>query len=154
MSDFEVRGAGEFFKLSKALKAAGRTELRKDLHKGLKDGAKPLIPKAKAAARAQLPQRGGLAAQVAKEPMRVQVRTGRTPGVRVVVGKKGGGAQAANRGVLRHPVFDRPGSFVNQPVPEARDWFDGTMRRHAPGVRPDLDAALERVAQRVVDQAR
>jgi hypothetical protein len=152
--DFTIRGADDFLRLSKALKQAGRTELRKELHKGLKDGAQPLVPKAKAAAREKLPRRGGLAASVAKEPMRVQVRTGNTPGVRVVVGRRNGGAQAANRGVLRHPVFGRPGSFVNQSVPQARDWFDGTMRRHAPDVRPELEQAMTRVIRRVVDEAR
>jgi hypothetical protein len=154
MAEFEVRGADDFLRLSKALKQAGRTEMRKELHKGLKDGATPLLPRAKAAARAKLPQRGGLAAVVAREPMRVQVRTGSTPGVRVVVGRRKGGAQAANRGVIRHPVFGRPGSFVSQPVPQARDWFDGTMRRHAPDVRPDLERAMERVIDRIVREAR
>lgn len=152
--DFETRGADDFLKLSKALKHAGRTGLRKELNKGLRKGAKPLIPKAKAAARANLPRSGGLAAQVAKEPMRVQVRTGRTPGVRIVVGKKRGGARSTNRGTIRHPVFGNREVWVTQSVPRAKDWFDATMRKEAPRVRPHLEEALERVARQVVNDAR
>jgi hypothetical protein len=151
MSDFEVRGAEEFLKLSRALKQAGRTELRKELNKGLRDAAKPLVAKTRAAALGSLPQRGGLAARVAGEPQRVQVRTGRDAGVRIVVAKRNGGAAGANRGVVRHPVFGRD-VFVEQQVPSG--WFDDTLNASAPEVRPELKAALERVAQRVVDQAR
>lgn len=154
MSEFDVRGADQFLRLSKALKHAGRTELRKELNKGLRNAAKPLLPKAKAAARANLPRQGGLATQVAGESFRVQVRTGKDPGVRVVVGKRRGGAGSTNRGVIRHPVFGRPGSFVEQQVPAARDWFDDTLRRSAPSVRPHLEQALEDVARRVVNEAK
>lgn len=158
MSDFEVRGAEQFLKLSKALKNAGRTELRKELTRGLQRGTKPLIPKAREAARTDLPHRGGLAAQVSKEPMRVQVRTGANPGVRVVVGNRKGGSRAANQGRLRHPVFARPGTsrdqwtWVTQRLRPG--WFDRAMRRNARGVRPALEQAIEDVAKRVVREAR
>ena len=149
--DFEVRGADQFLKLSKALKHAGRTELRKELHKGLRDGAKPLIPKARAEALRRLPSSGGLAKQIAKEPMRVQVRTGRTPGVRIVVGRKRGGARQANRGVIRHPVFGNRDVWVDQKVPPG--WFDDPLRKGAPGVRPELEKAIDRIADRIVREA-
>lgn len=153
MADFEVRGADDFLKLSKALKAAGQTEMRKELNKGLRQGAKPLIPKARAAARARLPRAGGLAAQVARSPVRIRVSTGRDAGVSVVVGKGKGGAIATNKGVIRHPVFGRPGSFVSQRVPQAEGWFDDEMRREAPSVLPALEQAIEAVAERIVREA-
>lgn len=146
--DFEARGADQFLALSKALKEAGRTDLRKALNKGMRDGAKPLIPKARAEALATLPQRGGLAKLVAKEPARVQTRTGRDPGVRIVVGKKRGGARSANRGVIRHPVFGNRERWVSQPVPSG--WFDDTMRKHGPDVRPALERAIDDMARRIV----
>lgn len=152
MADFEVQGADQFLRLSKALKHAGRTQLRKELSKGLRDGAKPLIPKARAEALRRLPSSGGLARQVAREPMRVQVRTGRTPGVRIVVGKKQGGARSANRGVIRHPVFGNRNVWVNQPVPPG--WFDDPMREGAPKVRPDLEKAIDRIVEQVVRDAK
>lgn len=150
--DFEIRGADQFLALSKALKHAGRGELRKELNKGMKKAAKPLIAESKKAALAKLPQRGGLARQVAKEPHRVQTRTGRVPGVRIVVGKKRGGARSTNRGFIRHPVFGNRENWVTQEVPPG--WFDVTMKAGAPVVRPELQQAIERVADQVVRDAK
>lgn len=148
MSDFELRGSSDFYKLSKALKAAGRTQMRKELHKGLQQGAKPLIPLARAEARRVLPHKGGLAEVVARAPMRVQVRTGaRTAGVRVVVGRDRSGARRANQGVIRHPVFGNRQVWVNQVVPP--DWFDRPMEHGAPIVRPELQKAVERVLDQI-----
>ena len=150
--DFELLGADQFLALSKALKHAGRTELRKELNTGMRRAAKPLIPKTRAEALKRLPQRGGLAKQVAKEPQRVQVRTGaRTAGVRIVVGKKSGGARGANRGVVRHPVFGNRERWVDQKVPAG--WFDEPLQDSAPAVRPELEKAIQRVADQVVREA-
>lgn len=150
--DFTVRGADDFYRLSKALKAAGKTELRKELHKGLRRAARPLIPKARAEARARLPKRGGLAEQIAKEPARIQVRTGKDPGIRVVVGKKRGGARAANQGVIRHPVFGDREQWVDQRVKPG--WFDEPMNDAAPSIRRDLLRAMEDTAEQVVRDAK
>ena len=153
MSDFQIKDSGDFLKLSKALKKAGRTELRKELNKGLKNGAKPLIPKTREEARSTLPQGGGLADTVARSPMRVQVRTGAaTAGVRVVVGNSRSGARAANRGQIRHPVFGNRDAWVTQKVP--REWFDRPMRLGAPLVRPALEQAMQRVIDDIVRGAR
>ena len=149
MTDIEVRGAEDFFKLSKALKAAGRTELRRELNKRMRRAARPLIPLAREEARRVLPQSGGLAEQVAHAPMRVQVRTGlQTYGVSIVVGKDRSGARAANRGLIRHPVFGNREKWVDQVVPA--DWFDGSMRRNAPHVRPAVLQAVESVMRDIV----
>lgn len=151
--DFEIRGAEQFLKLSKALKHAGRTELRKELTAGMRRAGKPLIAASRKEALRRLPQKGGLAQQVAKEPQRVQVRTGaRTAGVRIVVGKKRGGARSANRGVVRHPVFGNREVWVNQRVPKG--WFDDAMKAGAPTVRRELEKAMRDVAEKVVRDAR
>lgn len=151
--DFEIRGADEFLRLSKALKNAGRKELRKELHTGIRRSARPLIPKARAEALRRLPKRGGLAKQIAKEPARVQVRTGaETAGVRIVIGKKNGGAQAANRGHIRHPVFGNRDVWVVQSVPPG--WFDEPMKDSAPAIRRDIERAMNDVAEKVVRETR
>lgn len=153
MTDFEIRGADEFLRLSKALKAAGRGDLRKALTAGIKKAAKPLIGKSRDEARARLPQRGGLAAVVAKAPQRVQVRTGaKTAGVRIVVGGKGGAARGANAGVIRHPVFGNRGVWVSQKVRPG--WFEDPMNDGAPIVRPEIERAMEDVAEQVVREAK
>ena len=158
--DFSVRGAEDFLALSKALKAAGQKELRKELNAELKKAGKPLIAVTRAAAFSQLPASGGLAAMVAKEPQRIQVRTGQaTAGMRVVVGKRRGGARGANRGVIRHPVFGRSDrtrdqwAWVDQKVEPG--WFDRTLEQEAPRIaRPRVEAAMESIVNKVVNEAR
>lgn len=152
MSDFEVKGAGGFLKLSKALKDAGRTQMRKELNKRLRTAAKPLIPEARASARETLPKKGGLADLVAHSPMRVQVRTGREAGVRIVVGKDHSGARAANHGEIRHPVFGNRDAWVTQQVPS--DWFDRPMRDSAPHIRPELEKAIRSVLEDIMRGAK
>lgn len=149
-----MTGAEQFLALSKALKAAGEKELRKELNAEMRKAGKPLIALTRAAALDQLPSSGGLAALVAKEPQRIQVRTGQaTAGMRVVVGKRRGGARAANRGVIRHPVFGNTDRWVNQKVEPG--WFDRTLTEGAPEiVRPRIEAAMQSVADKVVNQAR
>lgn len=149
MADGGVNGAEQFFRLSKALKAAGRNDLRKELTKEMRTAARPLIPKARAEARRRLPSSGGLGKLVAKEPMRVQARTGRrTYGVRVVVGRKRGAARAANKGKIRHPVFGNRDVWVDQLVPP--DWFDDPMRESAPDIRRRMERGMENVADKIV----
>lgn len=152
MSDTRI-SADDFYRASKALKAAGDKNLRKELNRRLRLAAKPLIPKARAEATRTLPTRGGLAKRVASSPMRVQVRTGReTAGVRVVVGKRrGSAARTANEGTIKHPVFDT-GRWVSQEVEPG--WFDDTMRRHAPEVRPDVEDAVRTVLGDIARQGR
>lgn len=159
MTASAITGAEDFLKLSKALKHAGRTTLRKELNKGLREASKPLIASTRKAARERLPKSGGLAELVAKTPQRVQVRTGaQTAGVRIVVVKSKSGARRANRGVLRHPVFAdsskdrRDWTWVDQKVNS--DWFDGPLREGAPLVVPHLRAAMEKVAQQIVREAK
>lgn len=153
MADFDATGADDFLKLSKALKRAGRTDLRKELNNGLKKTARPLIPKAKAEARRRLPQRGGLARQIGRVPIRVQVRTGaQTAGVRIVVPGSAKGARSANKGFIRHPVFGNRQVWVEQQVPPG--WFDDPLRDSAPAVRRDLLEAIETMAEQVVREVR
>lgn len=154
--DVQVNGADGFYKLSKALKHGGHAQLRKDLTREMAAPAKTLIPKTREAAATELPQRGGLAKQVAKAPQRVQVRTGDlTAGVRIVVSKRAG-ARATNRGELRHPVFPRPDQdrkdwvWVTQTVPAG--WFDKTIEQHVLVVVPGCEKALDLMVERIVKE--
>lgn len=157
--DFKVTGADDFYRLSKAMKHAGRTDLRKQLNTGLRQATVPLIKNSRVEAIQRLPARGGLNRLVAKTPQRAQVRTGaESAGVRIVVVKSNSGARRANRGVLRHPVFpdsseDRKDwTWVDQPVEPG--WFDDPMRASAPVVRVQLEQAMENVARTIVEEAR
>lgn len=145
MSDFEINGADTFLALSKHLKQAGETDLRKELNRRLRTAAKPIMKAQKAAARADLPQSGGLAKRIAKAPLRAQVRTGKDPGVRIVA--KGTDARATDQGRLRHPVFGNREVWVTQQVKPG--WFTESGRRQLPEVRQEVQRALVDIAQEV-----
>ena len=135
-----IKGAEDLLKLSKRLKAAGQSELRKELHKAVRETAKPLIPKVRAAARKQLPKQGGLNERIAKKPYRAQVRTGaKTAGVRITGTKVD---PRINEGRVAHPVFGRPRSTVVQRVPSADGYFDDTLRDEGPEIRDELRKTL------------
>lgn len=148
---FEIHGTDQFLRLSKALKDAGRLDMRKELHTALRKAPRRLIPETRREARERLPRRGGLAELVAKAPQRVKVTTGRNPGVRITAGKPGSGARAAERGRLRHPVFGNRRVWVTQEVTPG--WFSEPLQKGAPAVRRDLEHALEVVAERIVREA-
>ncbi len=142
----------DFLQLSKALKAAGETELRKQLNKQLKAAVKPVIKTTRAEARKRLPKRGGLADLVAKAPQRVRVRTGATTaGVSLVVAKSNSGARGANRGTVRHPV---PGTnrFVDQKVTPG--WFDDPAKEAHPDLVEAAREAIDDVAKQIVRRVR
>jgi hypothetical protein len=134
------KGANDFLALSKRLKEAGRKDLRNELNKAMRTAAKPLIPKVREAARADLPKHGGLNERIAKKPYRAQTRTGaRNAGVRIVGSKVD--PRINDEGRVFHPVFGhKPG--VVQDVPKANGYFSDTLRSQGPGIRDDVVRAL------------
>lgn len=165
MTDFEVRGADQFLRLSKALKLAGATETRKALHKGLRDAVNREKPTAARALADALPS--GLARKGTKVRQSVLVKTGADPGVTVGIpyGRTGSGkgttsaiggvnAQLLNKtGTFRHPVF-KTGRWVAQSAPGTKDWFDKTWTNKAPQVRDELERVLNQVSDDIVRKAR
>lgn len=152
--EIRITGAQDFAKLSKALKEAGRTELRKALNKGIRDGVKPLVPLVRASAAQKLPHRGGLARTVARKPVRVVPRTGANPGVQLVVGRA---QQAYTSGRIRHPVFAdaksqtrREWRWVTQQVDPS--WFTDTVWDHRDLARRGVEDAMEAVIARIVKE--
>lgn len=147
MADAIVKG-DDFYRAAKAMKDAGRKDLRKELNRRMRVAAKPLIPKTRAAAKEKLPTEGGLAARIAKDPQRVAVRTGKkTAGVQLVVGKRGSGARQADEGRVRHPVFGRK-VWVGQDVEPG--WFSGTLQDEADSVLPAIAEALDDVSKGII----
>lgn len=154
-----MNGANDFLRLSKALKEAGEKELRKQLHKGLRDAVKKVMPDAERKLAEHLPYlRGKAVNQVA------QVKTGRDPGVTVGVrygSRRSTNARLANsKGVVRHPVFAdgektrKEWAWVNQAVPGAKGWFDQTYLNAAPEIRRAIEAAMQNVIDEVARRAK
>lgn len=157
-ADFEVRGADDFLRLSKALKNAGHTELRKGLHKALRDVVNEVKPKAAQELADALPSRMRGRGRAVKQA--VQVKTGNDAGVSVGVryGKAGRGIGAVNAklinqsGKFRHPVF-KTGRWVTQST-GGQGWFDKTYANEAPAMRDALERVLEDVANQIIRKAR
>lgn len=163
-ADFVVRGAEDFLRLSKALKDAGQTELRKELHNAMKRTARPLVRAAKESAVADsgIPRSGGLAKKIARTGFRAQVRTGaKTAGLSVNAPGRFVTAGLLNRtGAFRHPVYGDPTqtrkewAWAPQQAPAALGWFDRAMEAEGPAVRRAVFAAMAEVAEKVVRDAR
>lgn len=140
------RGAEEFLALSKRMKEAGETGLRKELHKAMTAAVKPVIPKVKQAARDNLPKQGGLNKRIARKPLRAQTRTGaRSAGVRIVGSKVD---PRINEGRVYHPVFGRKPGVV-QSVPEAKGYFTDTLNDSASEMRVEVLKVLEDFTRRM-----
>lgn len=140
-----VVGSEGLAALNRRLREAEAKGLQRELRRGLLEGAAPLIPVAHAAARTELPRRGGLADRVGARPVKVRVSFAKSPSVRIAVA--GTDAGSTNRGRLRHPTFGHRDRWVNQAIKPG--WFTDSMRQAAPTVRPRLVAAMERVAQQI-----
>lgn len=145
MLELTVRGADQLADLSKRLRQAGEKDLRREMHRGIRRAAGPLIADAREHARATLPKHGGLNERVARSKFSVRARSGRDPGVRIIA--KGVDARLDKAGRDRHPVFgDRHVWVVQQVRP---GWFRIPMERGAPRVRRELLLAFHVVARRL-----
>jgi hypothetical protein len=161
-----ISGAEGFARFSKALNKAGQTELRKSTHKGMRDAVTKHKPKAEASLAAILPS--GLKDR-SKVKQTVKVKTGRDPGVSVVVpyGKRPARGLSANnarmlntRGALRRPVFPQPEQsradwrWTTQQIPGSEGWFDDTWSESLPEVRRDVSGEIQGVLDQIVREAR
>lgn len=147
--DVSTRGARDFLAVSKYLKTAGETGLRNQFHKAVRDAAKPLIPKVRESARTRGPKHGGLNERLAKNPYRVQTRTGvRTAGVRIVGTKVD--PRINDVGRIQHPVFGRPGKKVVQYDPAVKGYFDQPLQESGGEVQAQVLSAMEDWTRRLL----
>lgn len=139
-----ITDRGQLAILGARLKVAGAVGLRRELLKGIREAAKPLIEDARAAALEELPKAGGLNERIASDPMSVRTRlTGSNVGVRIVTTTTD--TRGADRGRLRHPTFGHRDRWVTQAIRPG--WFTDTLSREAPKVTPAIIAAMEVVAE-------
>lgn len=132
------------------MKRVGDGELRKDLLRGLNRATKPLKEAARASALAKLPRRGGLGEIVANAKVTGANRVGgRSVGVRISGKSKGHDLEAIDSGVVRHPVFGRPKSWVTQSVTPG--WWSQPMEESGDEVRREVLNVLDDVTRRLAD---
>jgi hypothetical protein len=150
----EVRGADKLAHLGAALREAGNKDLQRELAKGLRRSVRPMKAAFKAGALGILPDRGGLAEQVAADTRySTKIRTGRSPSVRIVATLPGHDLSAMNRGRLRHPTHGHRAAkyWVNQQIRPG--WFTDSGTLAAGDVRVELVKAIDEVAAKLVRSA-
>jgi hypothetical protein len=147
-------GAAVFYEVSRALKQAGRGDLRKAFHKDIREAAKPLLPAVRRQAASRFAKRGGLNRHMAKGTRyRAVAKTGlTTAGVSIRANRTD--PRADTRGRIAHPVPDGRGGFLRndkghrimavQYFPEAVGFFRETIEDRADLVRADMIRKLER----------
>lgn len=151
MSD--LRGAEQFFALSKRLKAAGELGLRRELNTGLRKAGKPMVEVARTGLAAGLPKRGGVNTFISTKKMSVVTRTGaKTYGIGIKVNKQD--ERLDTEGRLAHPVFNRRNAdgkrvYVVQRIRPGI--FSGAMQDAAPVVRDALQDTLDDFTERVAN---
>lgn len=138
-------GADALKDLSRQLREVGAKDLRKEMNRGLRSAAKPLIADTRQFAREILPKQGGLNEKVARSRFRVKITTGRDPGVRITA--TGLDARLDTQGRIRHPIYGNRKAWVQQKVTPG--WFHVPMRRGAPRVRRELAKVLDNVAKKL-----
>ena len=156
MMQMGMTGAADLKAVAKRIRtAANPKQVRKDLTKGLKEGAKPAAVLVKSAALA-LPAKGPKSTGLRKKMARVtnvQVRTGgNSAGVRVRLsrarmGDQAGMARVTNKGRWRHPVYGDTKVWVTQT--SRRGWFDDANRRAAPQVRRAVKQVIDDIEKRL-----
>lgn len=143
----EIRGAENLGRVAQSLRAAGRSDLKRELLKGIRAATKPLRAAVKLYAVATLSGRGGLGKRVARTRMTTQTRTGRDPSVRIKAAANAvKDPYRIDRGRIRHPVFGR-GPWVLQDVTPG--WFRTPLSEGAPIVRPELVKAMDDIANKI-----
>jgi hypothetical protein len=145
-----MSGPGDdFYRLSKALKAAGNKKMRSQLNQRIKKAAEPMKQVVRDAARAELPKKGGLNETVAARKINVSPRTGRDPGIKLVMPKTQPGYLF---GDIKHPVFekdkagrkerktagDKSVKWVEQHIGPG-EWFDDKIVERSDLVRDQLE---------------
>lgn len=145
MLDIEIRGAEEFGVLSRRLKEAGDKGLRRELLSGLQRAAKPAKAEVKASFATRLPQRGGLAAQMATSRVSLLSRAGRNPSVRIKATSPHA-VGAMDKGRLRHKTFGHE-PWVDQAIQPGV--FSDPIEARAPQMRQEMEQVIRRVAAKI-----
>lgn len=156
MATDEDMGARVFYEMSAKLKREANGDLRKLLHKQVREAAKPLLPAVRRSASARFPKRGGLNRHMARGARyRTVAKTGAaTAGVSIRANKTD--PRTDSQGRIAHPIPQRNGEPVRnekgrrvmavQFEPEAVGYFRDPIEAGAVGVRRELLDTLERWA--------
>lgn len=106
-ADFDIRGSDAIRDLGRALKSAGDGgELRKGLLRELRAAGKPITAAVRSDLGSKMPQRGGLAAHLAKAKVSTRNKlSGNSAGISIQTSVPGYDLAGIEKGTVRHPTF-------------------------------------------------
>lgn len=143
--------ANELGELARSLRQAGDTDLLGEVRDAIQHAAGPIPDAIRGELRPRMPDRY---ADVLNADLAIGIRTltGRyTAGVSVIA--RGRGAvkrrrlHRLNQGTLAHPLFGNREHWYYQEIPPG--FFDDPNEAAAPRVREEIDAALDRVKDKI-----
>lgn len=137
VADFRITGAGDFERIARDLKSV---DLPREIGQALERAGEPLAKAPKANARAVLPKRGGLAAEVASVEIRATVTTGQESRLRITADA---GGKRLNLGRID------AGKVRRQSVTPG--WFTKPIQQGLRRVRQELVTAVDAVTRKITN---
>jgi hypothetical protein len=140
----EIRGADQLAKLAKDLRSAGEKDLSKELNQSIREAVEPAKINIRAAARRDLPHRGGFSRKVAS--MRFTARVSSRNGLRLTASHRYQ-LKLIDQGSVRHPLFgDRDHWYITR---FRSGIFTNAWEENAPETRNKVNEAAQRVADKI-----
>jgi hypothetical protein len=150
--DLSITGLDDVAKLTRDLKAAGNTELKKEMREAAKRIAVPAQEAVRQAALDTLPTKGGLNEWVAgRLKFKSLVRlAGKNVGIRIKISHRGktglSDLGAINRGRVRHPLYGNRDHWYLTQVPAG--FVGKALDEMADTAREEFLAAVDEVARK------
>jgi len=142
-----AQGSRDLANLSKALKDAGRGDLRKELLRRVREAGKATLPDIRESARANLPRSGGFADRVADQVYRVAATYGASGAKVRIVAKGMKELDDIDHGRLRHPVYGNREVWVAQSIQPG--FFSKTIEGRADEIRGEIGEAIDDIKKRI-----
>jgi hypothetical protein len=120
----------------------GDGALKEQIYEKVEEAAKEIKSKINDSARNKLPKGGGLNEWIANAPVFIRTKSGLHHDIAVFIiqTKQGHDLRSINRGRLRHLVFGRPDSWVDQKIEPG--YFDDPIKKNLGKIRRSvIDAA-------------
>jgi hypothetical protein len=148
-----MSGASDFAALSRRLREAGETGLRRELAKALRTAADPIVREIRDSSnlRSYMPDRYAETLAADLSVSTVQRGSIRSPGVRIQArtGTKKRKVGDVDAGVLHHPLYGNREHWFLQLRGMKAGFFTDPCEKSGPAVRDEILAAMDDVASKI-----
>jgi hypothetical protein len=147
-----ITGAADFAALSRRLKEAGETGLRRELYRKISEAARPLADEISSAEHLVPYMPNRYAAVLASDlSVRVSRRTGNDPGVsiRAKGRSKGRKLQQLDNGLITHPLWGNREHWFRQTAAMRAGFFTDPAEHAAPDMRKAILAAMSETSRKI-----